>query len=144
VNEQGEQTTDYAVGAFTEAGECRGVGKYIGNTLYLTVYGDNLENIFLKAAHPQTGIVSNINETFFFNGEVLGSRLNPVSLTLGEATDIASVKYASALESVNYYTLDGRPAGTSKAGLTPGIYLVKYRLTDGRTLTKKIRVEFKN
>ena len=144
VNEQGEQTTDYAVGAFTEAGECRGVGKYIGNTLYLTVYGGNLENIFLKAAHPQTGIVSNINETFFFNGEVLGSRLNPVSLTLGEATDIAAVKYASALESVNYYTLDGRPAGTSKAGLTPGIYLVKYRLTDGRTLTKKIRVEFKN
>jgi len=134
----GVVTTDYSIGAFDENGECRGVGKYVDGLLYLTVYGDQLENIFLKAADSQSGLVSDVNEQFFFEGNVQGSRKSPVALTIGRATDIASVKYASAVESAAYYTLDGIEAGHSKAALRPGVYVAKYLLTDGTVLSKKI------
>ncbi len=137
----GIETTDYSVGAFTEDGECRGIGKYVNGKLYLTIYGDHLENIFLKAANPETGIISAVNEQFFFTPTVLGTRQSPIPLTLGTATDITSVKRASALASATYYTLDGIPAAQGKSALRPGIYIAKYRLTDGTVLTKKVVVK---
>ena len=137
----GIETTDYSVGAFTEDGECRGVGKYVGDRLYLTIYGDRLENIFLKAANPETGVISDVNEHFFFNTNVQGTRKSPIQLTLGTATDITSVKRASALADATYYTLDGIPATHNKSALRPGIYVAKYRLTDGTVLTKKVVIK---
>ncbi|MBQ9363038.1 MAG: CotH kinase family protein [Bacteroidaceae bacterium] len=141
VSADGIETTDYSIGAFTEDGECRGVGKYIGGKLYLTVYGDRLENIFLKAANPETGVISDINEHFFFKADILGRRKAPVQLTLGTATDITSVKRASALAEATYYTLDGRLAARTKSALRTGVYVAKYRLTDGTVLTKKVVVK---
>ena len=141
VSADGMETTDYSIGAFTEDGECRGVGRYVGDRLYLTVYGEQLENIVLRAAHPQTGLVSEVNEHFFFTASVQGSRKAPVQLTLGTATDITSVKHATALADAAYYTLDGRTAGHSRSALRIGVYIAKYRLTDGTVLTKKVMVK---
>ena len=141
VTADGTETTDYSIGAFTEDGECRGIGQYVGDILYLTVYGEGLENIYLKAANPQTGLVSDVNETFFFNANVVGNRTRPVTLTVGNASGITSVKYASALADATYYTLDGLAVGSSKAALRTGVYIAKYRLTDGTTFTKKLVIK---
>jgi hypothetical protein len=141
VTADGTETTDYSIGAFAENGECRGVGQYVGDILYLTIYGEGLENIYLKAANPQTGLVSDVNEMFFFNANVVGSRTRPITLTVGNASDITSVKYASALADATYYTLDGLFAGNSKSALRTGVYIAKYRLTDGTTFTKKLVIK---
>ena len=69
---------------------------------------------------------------------VNGSRKAPLSLHIGEATDIASVKTSSAFSSITYFTLGGVSAGSDIHSLTPGVYVAKISLIDGGTITKKI------
>jgi hypothetical protein len=138
VKADGIESTALCIGAFDADGTCRGVGKYVGDLLYLTIHGDQLENIFLRAADPHTGLVADVEERFFFDGSVMGSRKAPLTLNVGRPTDIASVKYASAVESATYYTPDGREAGCLKSALGRGTYIAKYRLADGSVLAKKL------
>ena len=138
VKADGVETTDLSIGAFDADGQCRGVGKYVGGLLYLTIHGERLENVFLKAADPQTGLVADVEGQFFFDGSVQGSRKAPLTLNVGRTTGIAAVKYASAVEHTVYYTLDGVVAGDSKATLQSGVYIAKHYLKDGSVMAKKV------
>lgn len=126
----------YSVGAFGKDGECRGVGKYVDGKLFITIYGNSNETITFRAADANTGIVYEIDEQFFFATDVKGTRKAPVTLTIGDATDIASVKSAS-VDHVAYFALDGSFAGSNKGALKKGVYVAKYTLKDGSVITKK-------
>lgn len=128
----------YSVGAFSEDGECRGVGKYVDGKLFITVYGNAGDEITFRAADASTGIVYDVTETLTLDETVNGSRKAPLSLHIGEATDIASVKTSSAFSSITYFTLGGVSAGSDIHSLTPGVYVAKISLIDGGTITKKI------
>lgn len=73
------EATTYSIGAFCGE-ECRGIGKYVQDLLYLTVYGENGEYISFKAIDNNTGKNYDIEETEMFVPDVLGSRKKPYSL----------------------------------------------------------------
>lgn len=139
--DQPVDVANLSVGAFTEDGECRGVGKYIDGKLFMTMHGNGGENIIFKAADATTGVVYEVNETYAFESDVKGSRKMPVTLTIGVPVDIASVRHSSVLDTVGYYNLGGTLVSDSKANLSKGVYVVKYRLTDGSTIAKKLLVK---
>lgn len=142
VGGQGEtESGAYSVGAFDADGVCRGVGKYIDGKLFITVYGESDESISFKAAEAGTGIVYDVAETFSFASDVKGSRTQPVALTIGDATGIASVKSSKAVQSMQYYTTGGTNMGANKNSLGKGIYIAKYQLVDGSVLTNKVVIK---
>ncbi len=130
----------YSIGAFTESGECRGLGKYIDGKLFITIFGDGnqQETIHFLAASASTSIVYEVAETLLFASDVKGSRKAPFTLTLGASTGIASAKSSAALSSLTYYTLSGVSTGSDKSTLAPGVYVAKYVLKDGSVITKKV------
>jgi len=129
----------YSVGAFSEEGECRGVGKYVDGTLFITIYGESGDNITFRAADAQTGLVYDVAESLYLSEDVKGTRKAPINLNIGDnATDIASVKTSSAFSSIAYYTVNGIYAGIDKQSLAKGVYVAKITLKDGGTITKKI------
>ncbi len=140
VNGVPDNSATYSIGAFSDDGECRGVGKYIDGKLFLTVYGEGSEHITFKASDA-SGIVYDIKESYTFASDVHGSRKSPVTLTIGAATDIATLKTNPSVEHAAYYTLNGISAGTSKQSLAQGIYIAKYTLLDGNVITKKIIIK---
>lgn len=131
----------YSVGAFSQDGECRGTGTYAEGRLWMTIYGNGGEALTFKAADAATGIVYDMNESAVFAADVIGSRKMPTTLTIGDATGIASVRNSQALKSVGYYRIDGTYAGSSKGSLRTGTYIQKFELHDGSTIVNKISVK---
>lgn len=140
VNGMTDNSATYSIGAFSDDGECRGMGKYIDGKLFITIYGDGSEHITFKASDA-SGIVYDIKESYTFASDVHGNRKSPVTLTIGSATDIATLKTNPSIGSVSYYSLSGIPVGTSKHSLAQGIYVAKYTLKDGNVITKKIIIK---
>jgi hypothetical protein len=81
----------YTVGAFVN-GECRGVGSYVNDVIFLSVYGDAAETVDFVAVDNETGECFGIRENVVYTPDVLGSVSAPYALTLGEATAIESVR----------------------------------------------------
>lgn len=133
-----DEAQTYSVGAFSADGECRGVGKYIEGTLFITIHGEGGEDITFRAADANTGIVYDVAETLTFTSDLLGTRLAPLFLTLSSATDIASLRNSPAVMHAECYTLDGVRVANSTNSLTKGVYVVKYSLRDGTVIVKKV------
>lgn len=130
----------YSIGAFDEKGECRGTGKYVDGKLFITIYGEDNENIVFLAADASTGVVYEVSENVSFTEDVKGSRSAPFALHIGLPTDIASTKHSSAFDHIEYYSMNGLLQGNDKQSLTQGIYVAKITLTDGRVISKKVIV----
>ena len=130
----------YSVAAFSPDGECRGVGRYVDGTLYITVYGDADEEIRFRVSDAGTGIIHEVSDVIPFCADVVGSRRNPVTLHVGQATGFDTLRNGQAFRSMDFYTLDGLHAGTDRKSLLPGIYVATVTLHDGRVVTKKIVV----
>lgn len=130
----------YSVGVFDEDGECRGIGRYADSKLWLTISGEGGEALHLQASDASTGVIYDINETLTFQPDMYGTCASPVALTIGEATDIASVRRSTALESVEYYSMDGIRVATDKSSLRPGIYVARYHISGGQVLSQKIKI----
>lgn len=71
----------YTVGAFCN-NECRGVGRYIDNRLFLAIHGTMTKNekIVFKAYENATGNEYDINESIVFKGQQEGSYGVPFAL----------------------------------------------------------------
>lgn len=83
----------FIVGAFV-GNECRGVGQYVGDRLYMTLYGDinASDKITFKAWDSSNQQEYNILETVKFANKLEGTVAAPFKLTIGEPTGINNVE----------------------------------------------------
>ena len=117
----------YTVGAFCND-ECRGIGKYVNDMLFLTIHGTlNVDQVItFKAYENATGNEYSIMETVSFQGQQEGSYNSPFALHINETTGVET------LDSQNY-VIYPRPLRSRLFvnGETENIKSIKVLATDG-------------
>lgn len=125
-------SSQFTLLAYSVDGECRGVGQWIGEQAFLTVYGQGGEELVYRLVDNIDGTVYSICETDQFASGVLGSMSQPRLLTIGDPTgetsQLGDMAAASRTLSpiVGYYTLSGIQVIRHADALTPGTYVVRY------------------
>lgn len=109
--------------------ELRGVSQYVGNNYYLTVYGDEPDNITFICESRETGNTYISNESIRFRDDVVGSRKSPFVITFGEATGIDQIGYEQEPEPITIYSINGIFIGRNMTvemlkKLPKGVYIV--------------------
>lgn len=145
----------FTVGAFVGE-ECRGEGEMIDGKCFITVHADKGETISFKLHDAVSGEMRTINEQMLF-AKMAGSLRAPQRLTVGgivtgiTAADIASSGIAVVDGQITVQGMDvadvivcnasGAVVSTGEttvAGLPSGVYVVKVKTKDGKTVTKKL------
>ena len=145
----------FTVGAFVDD-ECRGEGEMIDGKCFITVHADKGETISFKLHDAVSGEMRTINEQMPF-AKMAGSLRAPQRLTVGgivtgiTAADIASSGIAVVDGQITVQGMDvadvivcnasGAVVSTGETtvtGLSSGVYVVKVKTKDGKTVTKKL------
>lgn len=145
----------FTVGAFV-GDECRGEGEMIDGKCFITVHADKGETISFKLYDAVSGEMRTINEQMPF-AKMAGSLRAPQRLTVGgivtgiTAADIASSGIAIVDGQITVQGMDvadvivcnasGAVVSTGETtvtGLPSGVYVVKVKTKDGKTVTKKL------
>lgn len=145
----------FTVGAFV-GDECRGEGEMIDGKCFITVHADKGETISFKLHDAVSGEMRTINEQMPF-AKMAGSLRAPQRLTVGgivtgiTAADTASSGIAIVDGQITVQGMDvadvivcnasGAVVSTGEttvAGLPSGVYVVKVKTKDGKTVTKKL------
>lgn len=145
----------FTVGAFV-GDECRGEGEMIDGKCFITVHADKGEIISFKLHDAVSGEMRTINEQMPF-AKMAGSLRAPQRLTVGgivtgiTAADIASSGIAIVDGQITVQGMDvadiivcnasGAVVSTGETtvtGLPSGVYVVKVKTKDGKTVTKKL------
>lgn len=145
----------FTVGAFV-GDECRGEGEMIDGKCFITVHADKGETISFKLHDAVSGEMRTINEQMPF-AKMAGSLRVPQRLTVGgivtgiTAADIASSGIAIVDGQITVQGMDvadvivcnasGAVVSTGETtvtGLPSGVYVVKVKTKDGKTVTKKL------
>ena len=145
----------FTVGAFV-GDECRGEGEMIDGKCFITVHADKGETISFKLHDAVSGEMRTINEQMPF-AKMAGSLRTPQRLTVGgivtgiTAADIASSGIAVVDGQITVQGMDvadvivcnasGAVVSTGETtvtGLPSGVYVVKVKTKDGKTVTKKL------
>lgn len=145
----------FTVGAFV-GDECRGEGEMIDGKCFITVHADKGETISFKLHDAVSGEMRTINEQLPF-AKMAGSLRAPQRLTVGgivtgiTAADIASSGIAVVDGQITVQGMDvadvivcnasGAVVSTGETtvtGLPSGVYVVKVKTKDGKTVTKKL------
>lgn len=92
------------VGAFCGK-ECRGIGKYVGGKVMMSVYGNNNEDITFRVKDSKTQKMYNVMESITFKETLLGSVNQPYPLHISDATDVLHMRSALkvSIEGGNLY-----------------------------------------
>lgn len=160
----------YTIGAFV-GNECRGIGKYIDNKLFITIYGDIsiLEHISFKAYLNTTNHEYTIVENVVFDNIMIGTISEPFILTIGETTNTDQIIsttyniYPNPVRDVLYIngnmkeitkivvltdngiivaqTTQCTMAGIDVSNLLAGSYIVVIETTSGIFVKKMIKVD---
>lgn len=145
----------FTVGAFV-GDECRGEGEMIDGKCFITVHADKGETISFKLHDAVSGEMRTINEQLPF-AKMAGSFRAPQRMTVGgivtgiTAADIASSGIAIVDGQITVQGMDvadvivcnasGAVVSTGETtvtGLPSGVYVVKVKTKDGKTVTKKL------
>ncbi len=145
----------FTVGAFV-GDECRGEGEMIDGKCFITVHADKGETVSFKLHDAVSGEMRTINEQMPFT-KMAGSLRAPQRLTVGGiVTGITSADIASSGIAIvdGQITVQGMDVAdiivcnasgavvstgeTTVAGLPSGVYVVKVKTKDGKTVTKKL------
>lgn len=145
----------FTVGAFV-GDECRGEGEMIDGKCFITVHADKGETISFKLHDAVSGEMRTINEQMPFT-KMAGSLRAPQRLTVGGiVTGITSADIASSGIAIvdGQITVQGMDVAdiivcnasgavvstgeTTVTGLPSGVYVVKVKTKDGKTVTKKL------
>ena len=107
--------------------ELRGVGQYVGNNYYLTVYGEEPVEITFIIESTETGNTYMADQKLTFRDDVVGSRKQPYVINFSNATGIDMIETAS--RSMTVYSVEGilisRDATLKNLrNLPKGIYIV--------------------
>lgn len=124
----------YLVGAFVD-GECRGIGCYVDNTIFLSVYGDKNVEVKFKAMNMQSSEVFDITEKITFKADVVGTLSAPYSLHLQVPVGISNVK-GDELKAKSIHNVLGQKVKSIDRG---GVFII-----DGkkRVVTKRNEHEY--
>jgi hypothetical protein len=145
---------DYTIGAFV-GDECRGEGKVVNGTAYITVAGKGGEEVSFRLYNKWTGEYSNVDTKLAFT-DLVGSVMNPVLLKAPNTTGINDVAMGNQSIYLNGNTLilgnykgiatimttDGKVAATTTESsisvdeLPAGVYVVIINSEDGRIVKK--------
>ena len=136
LNSPSPQLPNFILLAYSADGECRGVGEWIGEHAFITVYGQGGEDLFYRLVDNVDGTVYSIIETDIFTQGITGTLSQPRLLTIGEPTgETTKIGDLSPLTShlspqsptiVGYYTISGILLSRHAADLEPGTYIVRY------------------
>ena len=145
----------FTVGAFV-GDECRGEGEMIDGKCFITVHADKGETISFQLRDAVGGEMRTVNEQMPF-ARMAGSLRAPQRLTVGgivtgiTAADIASSGIAVVDGQITVQGMDvadvivcnasGAVVSTGETtvtGLSSGVYVVKVKTKDGKTVTKKL------
>lgn len=145
----------FTVGAFV-GDECRGEGEMIDGKCFITVHADKGETISFTLHDAVSGEMRTINEQMPF-AKMAGSLRAPQRLTVGGiVTGITSADIASSGIAIvdGQITVQGMDVAdiivcnasgavvstgeTTVTGLPSGVYVVKVKTKDGKTVTKKL------
>ena len=169
VYENGESILEgvYTIGAFC-GNECRGVGKYVDNKLFLTIHGTitDGEKISFKAYENATGQEYDVIESVSFNGQQEGKFTSPFALHVsgvtgienvssekfsiyprplrsrlyisGNTENIRSVKILSSSGTVSLSYTGYSDDGIDVSSLIPGIYVVAVIQNNGKVYYEKV------
>ena len=151
---------DYSAERFTVGAgvgdECRGEGEMIDGKCFITVHADKGETISFKLHDAVSGEMRTINEQMPF-AKMAGSLRAPQRLTVGGiVTGITSAGNASSgiaivdgqitdqgmdVADIIVCNASGAVVSTGETtvtGLPSGVYVVKVKTKDGKTVTKKL------
>ena len=84
--------------------ELRGMSQYVGQNHYLTIYGDQAQEIVLIVENNESGKTAAIKTTLTFNNDVVGTRSQPYAVSI-ESAGINQIDYESG--PVRVYNLQG-------------------------------------
>lgn len=116
--------------------ECRGVATEVDGLLYMTIYGDETDEITFRIEDGQ-GEVYLAREAETFNAlSVHGTPSTPYELHLEGNIDMVSKPTTGKTMDVRYYTVSG--LRTSTPGNAKGIRLEQTVYEDGNTATRKV------
>ena len=152
--EMNDNAEDYTIGAFVDD-ECRGEGKVVNGTAYITAVGEAGETVSFRLYNKWTGEYSNVETELPF-GDLVGSVKSPVTLKAPVVTGVEGVEMGdqsiyfngNVLVLGNYngvatiMGVDGKVvASTTEStialdGLSAGVYVVIIDSTDGRIVKK--------
>lgn len=160
----------YTVGAFA-GDECRGIGQYIEDKLYMTIYGDvnSRETITFKAYDNVTMTECSVSESKVFGNTMVGSVSSPFHLTVDATTEIMSIEQngyniypnpvrstlyvngdINSIKSVSVIANSGATVaktdqytsdGLNVSGLIEGSYIVVINTVDGIVVKKILKVK---
>lgn len=157
----------YVVGAFC-GDECRGIGKYVDDILFITIHGSTADHeaITFKAYENATRTECTIAESIEFNGQQEGNFTSPFALHLntqtgieavvsqgyniypkplrnrlyvsGETSDIKSITVLSG-DGATCFSQNGyNDSGVDVSTLQPGVYIIAIISTTGKVHYEKV------
>ena len=125
---------DWIVGAFVDD-ECRGVGRFIGDNLYLPVRGMEGETLTITVVSLTEEAGSDVKEHPAFVADVVGTVTEPLLLTMSDPDAVKSINPTLSEGEGAIYDLSGRKVANgqlSNGKLPKGIYLI-----NGKKLLRK-------
>lgn len=152
--EMNDDASDYTIGAFV-GDECRGEGKVVNGTAYITAVGEVGETVSFRLYNKWNGQYSDVTTKLAF-GDIAGSVKSPVTLSAPIVTGIDDVEMGNqgiyfngnTLNLGDYkgtatiMTVDGKVAATTTAAtisldeLPAGVYVVIVNSEEGRIVKK--------
>lgn len=152
--EMNDEAEDYTIGAFV-GDECRGEGKVVNGTAYITVAGEGGEEVSFRLYNKWNGKYSNVDTKLAFT-DLAGSVKSPVTLDAPVVTGIDDVEMGNQgiyfngnMLNLGEYdgtatimTVDGKVATTTTEAsisvdeLPAGVYVVIIDSEEGRIIKK--------
>ena len=152
--EMNDDASDYTIGAFV-GDECRGEGKVVNGTAYITAVGEVGETVSFRLYNKWNGQYSNVTTKLEFS-DIAGSVKSPVTLSAPAITGVDDVEMGNASIYFNgnvlvlgqfngvasIMTIDGRVAATTTEAtisldeLPAGVYVVVIDSEEGRIVKK--------
>ena len=152
--EMNDDASDYTIGAFV-GDECRGEGKVVNGTAYISVVGEAGETVSFRLYNKWNGQYSNVKTKLAFS-DIAGSVKSPVTLSAPGITGVDDVEMGNASIYFNgnvlvlgqfngvasIMTIDGRVVATTTEAtisldeLPAGVYVVVIDSEEGRIVKK--------
>ena len=115
-----ESNADWVVGAFV-GDECRGIGRFIGDELFLPVRGKEGEDIIISVVSLSNGAGSDVREHPAFVADAVGTVAEPLPLTLADPDAVSRIPAAAATDA-SAFNLMGQRIRLSAA--KQGIFII--------------------
>ena len=118
---------DWIVGAFV-GDECRGVGRFIGDEVYLPVRGQEGEELTITLISLTQECGSDMKEHPTFTADVAGSVADPVRFSFSDPDGLMSEEFKNGESAGAIYDLSGRRINSQlspvNCQLPKGVYII--------------------